>query len=124
MRIVRTDDVDEPFRGPLGELIYEMIGRPQNLGGTTAHSFVHVILPPGKSSRPHFHKVAEETYYGLSGAGHMTVGSESAVLRPGDACLIMPGEIHHIVNRGDDQLEFITVSAPAWTPDDSYYPDV
>ena len=32
MRVVRKKDIAEPFVGPLGEEIYEMIGRPRGLG--------------------------------------------------------------------------------------------
>lgn len=120
MRLVRRDDITEPFRAPLGELIYEMIGKPEVIGGTTNHSFVHVVVPPGAASPAHYHKVSEETYYGLAGSGRLVVDGVEARLEPSVACLIMPGEIHQIVNDGADTLEFLTISAPAWVPDDTY----
>lgn len=120
MRIVRKEDIAEPFHGPFGEVIYEMIGRPEPLGGTTEHSFVHVVVPPAKCSPAHFHRRSEETYYVLSGEGRIAVDDDSGVLRPGDACLIMPGEVHQIHNDQGVPLEFIAVSAPAWTPHDTY----
>lgn len=42
-------------------------------------------------------------------------------LHPGQACLIKPLEIHQIFNKGEENLEFLTVSVPAWTPDDSFF---
>ena len=120
MRIVSKDDIKEPFRAPLGELIYEMIGRPAEIGGTTKHSFVHVVIPPGKCSPAHFHKVSEETYYILRGKGRIIIDGKEFILSPGQACLIMPGEVHQIFNDEDVPLEFLTISAPAWTPDDSF----
>jgi len=36
------------------------------------------------------------------------------------AFTMMPGEVHQIVNDGDTDLEFLTVSAPAWEPGDTY----
>lgn len=123
MRVISKDDVTEPFLAPLGEQIYEMIGRPAALGGTTNHSFVHVVIPPGKSSPKHFHKVSEETYYIMSGEGAMTVDDKSFILRAGQAVLIMPGEVHQIFNESPEtELNFLTVSAPAWVPDDTYNP--
>lgn len=123
MRVVKKDDITEPFLAPLGEVIFEMIGRPAEIGGTTNHSFVHVSVPYGKSSPKHFHKVSEETYYVLSGKGRIIVDEEEKMLSPGDACLIMPGEIHQIFVESEEGLEFITVSAPAWVPTDTYFPE-
>lgn len=121
MRIVRKEDINNPVKNPKGEIIYEMIGRPQEIGGTKNHSFVHVVIPAGKQSSAHYHKISEETYYVLHGAARMTVDGNDFRLLPGQACLIKPLEKHKIVNDGEDDLEFLTVSAPAWVPDDSYF---
>ena len=121
MRVVRKEEITEPFLAPLGEKIYEMIGRPSSIGGTTNHSFVHVVIPPGKSSQQHHHKVSEETYYILSGLAHMTIDETEFSLEPGQAVLIMPGEVHQIRNGSPaTDLQFLTVSAPAWVSDDTY----
>jgi len=98
-----------------------MIGRLPEFGGTIHHSLVHVVVPPGKSSQAHYHKVSEETYYILKGVGLMRVDAKTFRLHPGQACLIKPLETHQIDNEGEDDLEFLTVSAPAWTPDDSFF---
>ena len=79
-----------------------------------------VIIPPGKSSAPHFHKESEETYYVLSGEGWMQISEEEFSLTPGQACLIEPGEIHQIKNLGEKDLEFLAICAPAWIPEDSF----
>ncbi len=97
-----------------------MIGRPEALGGTRNHSFVFVSIPPDKMSPAHYHKLSEETYYLLSGKGRLTVNGQDRVLEAGDACLIMPGEVHQITNDTGEVLDFLTVSAPAWQPDDTY----
>jgi mannose-6-phosphate isomerase-like protein (cupin superfamily) len=120
MRIARKNQIREPFRAPLGEEIYEMIGRPEELGGTVSHSLVHVVVPPGSSSPAHYHKDSEETYYILKGEALLTIDKEDHRVRPGDACLIMPGEVHQIVPLGDESLEFLAVSAPAWVSTDTY----
>ncbi len=119
MRVVRKEDVTKPFLAPMGEVIYEMIGRPEEIGGTTNHSFVHVVIPSNKSSPAHYHKSSEETYYVLRGKARMIINGKEFTLSPGQVCLIMPGEIHQIFNDEGEDLEFLTISAPAWTPDDS-----
>jgi mannose-6-phosphate isomerase-like protein (cupin superfamily) len=121
MRVVSQQDITTPVQNPKGELIYEMFGRQPSLGGTTLHSFVYVIIPPGKASSMHYHKMSEETYYVLKGTATMIVNDNTFALSPGEACLIMPMERHKVSNIGDVDLEFLAVCAPAWTPDDSFF---
>src|SRR5215211_6341129 len=113
MRIVSRQEIDKPFRGELGEEIYELIGRPDNIGATTKHSVAHVVLQPSKRSPAHRHHESEETYYILSGRGVMQVNSSRFDVHPGVAVLINPGEVHQIWN--DDtvkDLEFLAISGP------------
>ncbi len=51
----------------------------------------------------------------------MVVDAQEFQLQPGRACLIKPLEIHQISNKGVDDLEFLAVSATAWTPNDSFF---
>jgi mannose-6-phosphate isomerase-like protein (cupin superfamily) len=120
LRIIRKEEIDNPFRAPLGELIYEMIGSPDEIGGTSKHSLAHVVIPPGLSSPAHYHDLSEETYYILEGEARMIIDGYEFTLSPGQACLIMPREVHQIFNDKDEDLEFLTVSAPAWTSDDYF----
>lgn len=123
MRLTRKEHIDRPFDSGHGEKVYEMLGAPEAIGGAKNHSFSHAVIAPGCASRPHYHPVAEETYYILSGEGRMQVDSRELRLVPGDALLILPGEVHRIFNDKDFDLEFIAVCAPAWTPDNSVYLD-
>jgi mannose-6-phosphate isomerase-like protein (cupin superfamily) len=119
MRIIRKDQV-APFRAPLGEEIFELIGRSDELGATVKHSLAYVVVPPGSRSPAHYHKESEETYYILDGEARLRVdGDEHHVVR-GDACLIVPPEVHEIVSVGTGSLEFLVISAPAWVPTDTY----
>ena len=121
MRIASKRDVKEPVRQPQGETVYELIGASGGAGGASKHSFALVIIPSGKSSVNHHHLVSEETYYILRGTARMVVDGQAFVLTPGQACLIQHPEWHQIFNVGDDDLEFIAVCAPPWTPDDSVF---
>lgn len=100
-----------------------MIGHPQNLGGSTGHSFGYVVIPPNSSSRLHYHPNAEETYYIMKGKGRMTIDNAEYNVQPGDAILISPPEKHQIFCVGKDDLEFIVVCAPAWEASNSVYLD-
>ena len=120
MRIINKDEIKEPFRTPLGEEIYEMIGSQEELGGTEKHSFFHVVIPQGKSSMPHYHKVSEETYYILKGKGRAVIGGKEVILSSGQACLINAPETHQIFNDEKEDLEFICICAPAWAREDLF----
>ncbi len=121
MRIISQMDVAPPIQNPQGETIYELIGHPAHLGGTTHHSLAHVVIPSGKSSSAHYHKFSEETYYILTGKARLNVNGEEFILQPGQACLIVPSETHTIFNDDVENLEFLVVSAPAWTLEDSVF---
>ena len=112
------EQAGEPFRAPLGELIYELVGNTVALGGAVKHSVAHVVVPSGKLSPRHYHRALEETYFLLQGKARMIIDGREFTLVPGEACLIMPGEVHQVFNEEEETLEFLVVCAPPWTPDD------
>jgi mannose-6-phosphate isomerase-like protein (cupin superfamily) len=120
MHVTTKEEIDQPFLAPLGEVIYELIGSTAETGGATQHSLAHVVVPAGKLSPRHYHKVFEETYYMLKGQARMVIDGHEFTLSPGQSCLIMPGEIHQVSNNQADDLEFLVICAPPWTPDDFF----
>ncbi|WP_119072456.1 cupin domain-containing protein [Aggregatilinea lenta] len=104
-----------------GEIVHEMLGKAG--GETEAYSLAQIVLPPGKASLKHFHPVAEESYYILSGTGQITVDGQTATLRPGDAIAILPQQVHQIFSADDENLVFLAVCVPAWEPNNSVYVD-
>lgn len=120
MRVITRNEVDEPFRAPLGELVYELIGPSAELGGAQLHSLAHVVIPPGKLSPRHYHEVSEETYCMLVGQARMVIDGRELTLSPGQSLLILPGEIHQIFNECQEDVELLVVCAPPWTPDDFF----
>jgi mannose-6-phosphate isomerase-like protein (cupin superfamily) len=109
-----------PRVDPSGHTVFELMGRPAAHGGATRHSLAHIVIAPGKASTLHYHQASEETYYLLHGMAKVVVNGQDYTLHPGQACLIEPGETHQIFNRGESDLEFLAVCAPAWTPADSF----
>jgi mannose-6-phosphate isomerase-like protein (cupin superfamily) len=120
MRVISRSQVDQPFLAPLGEQIYELIGDATALGGATKHSVAYAVVPSGKLSPRHYHKVSEETYYMLKGEAEVIIDGRQVTLLPGQACLILPGEVHQVFNHASEDLEFLVVCAPPWTPTDSF----
>jgi uncharacterized cupin superfamily protein len=88
VRVISRGKVDHPLLAPLGEQIYELVGDATALGGATRHSVAYVVVPSGKLSPRHYHKVSEETYYMLKGEAEVIVDGRQLTLLPGQACLI------------------------------------
>lgn len=123
MRKVRKEEVANPFINVTGERIYEMIGAPKELGNSKHHSFGHVVIPIDCSSRPHYHPVAEETYYILKGKAKIVIDDVEHILIPEDTILIETNEKHQIFSIGEEDLEFLVICAPAWESNNSIYLD-
>jgi mannose-6-phosphate isomerase-like protein (cupin superfamily) len=120
MKKIHWNQISEPMTTKSGEIITELIGRASVDGEIFNHSLARIVIPPGKSSTLHYHKISQETYYILQGEGLMDVDGESHVLHPGTACNMQPGEKHRIENQGSVDLEFLAICAPAWVVEDSF----
>jgi len=120
MHIKNAKDV-RAFQSEHGEVVYELIGAAA--GGSQTYSLAQIMLPPGKASLKHYHPVAEESYHILSGVGRIEMDGETASLKPGDSIAILPNQVHRIFNEGDENLIFLAICVPAWTPDNSIYLD-
>ncbi len=120
MRIKHFDQVTDPLETPSGEVIYELVGKAGGEEPAPNHSLARIVIPRGKSSAPHYHKISQETYYVLEGEGVMTVDGEQHTLHPGQSIVIEPEEVHQIANHGVYDLVFLAVCVPAWDVEDSY----
>ncbi len=111
---ILSRDVVAPLVSQHGETISELIGRADR--SSEHHSVAYIAIPPGKSSLPHYHPVAEESYHILQGKARMRVGDEVAILVPGQSVLIPPQMPHQITSIGETDLAFLAFCVPAWEP--------
>jgi len=83
-------------------------------------------VPPGKRAFPsHNHRVNEEMFFILEGAGEVRIGDAVYPIRPGDVIACPPGgkeTAHQIVNTGSTELKYLAVSTKL-SPDIAEYPD-
>ncbi len=84
------------------------------------------VVPAGKRAFPlHSHRVNEEMFFVLEGAGEVRIGAETYPLRAGDVVACPPGEAdtaHQIINTGSGELKYLAVST-AMSPEVCEYPD-
>ena len=71
-------------------------------------------VPPGKRAYPfHSHRVQEEMFFVIEGAGEVRIGAETFPIRAGDiiACPTGgPETAHQIINTGNTELRYLAVS--------------
>ncbi len=83
------------------------------------------IVPPGFQSCPyHFHWAQEEMFIILVGSGTLRVAGERVPIKAGDVITIPAGPEypHHILNTGDVDLHYISISTMQ-RPEVCEYPD-
>jgi uncharacterized cupin superfamily protein len=90
------------------------LGRePQSTDLLSRHPFDVAIMrvPPGRTDWPyHAHSAQWEFYHVISGRGTVRHDGGTTDVTQGDAFLFKPGEAHHIVNSGDDDLVFYVIA--------------
>ena len=76
------------------------------------------VLAGGRTER-HYHKITEEFYFILEGAGEIELDGERRMVGPGDAILIPPGAWHTIT--ATKSLRFLCCCAPPYAHEDTYF---
>ncbi|XHR29383.1 MAG: cupin domain-containing protein [Chthoniobacteraceae bacterium] len=116
--ILRTLNESEPFTTKDSSTIRSILDRSN--APVQNQSLAEAALPLGAATQPHFHKLSEEFYFFLEGAGEMTVDGETRAVGPGDAVLIAPGA-WHTVKATRAALRFLCCCAPAYAHEDTYF---
>jgi uncharacterized cupin superfamily protein len=75
------------------------------------------VVAPGKRNCPfHSHRAEEEMFFILEGSGELRYGNERHPLRAGDVIACPTGgpeTAHQIINTGDTEMRFLSVSTMA-----------
>jgi len=111
----------ERFTSERGETIWELLGN--KAGVLDSHSIARVELKAKGSSAKHYHRVAEESYYILSGQARIVIDDEECTMMPGDVVAIPRMATHQIFNDTDELVIFLAVCSPPWTEDCSEFVD-
>ena len=107
----------KPFTTKDGSTIRSILDRTN--APVEKQSLAEARVPAGSSTQRHFHKLAEEFYFILEGAGEMEIDGETRTVRSGDAILIPAGAWHTITAR--ETLRFLCCCAPPYAHEDTYF---
>ena len=72
-----------------------------------------VQVPPGSHIPPHRHATSVEVYVVRRGECELIVNGERHTMRPGDVILMEPGDVHELINRGDEVFELLVFKTNA-----------
>lgn len=106
-----------PFTTADGSTIRSILDR--TVAPVKNQSLAEATLPAGCATQRHYHRLAEEFYFVLDGAGTMEIDGESRTVRPGDAILIPPGAWHQIT--AEKAIRFLCCCAPPYAHEDTYF---
>ena len=87
----------KPFTTKDGSTIRSILDRTN--APVEKQSLAEARVPAGTATQRHYHRLAEEFYFVLEGAGEMEIGGETCTVGPGDAILIPAGAWHTITAR-------------------------
>lgn len=80
------------------------------------YSLAWSSVKPKEKTLLHELKVSE-VYFILKGKGTMHINNEEKNIGKGDTIYIPPNAAQFIENTGEENLEFLCIVDPAWTPD-------
>ena len=116
MHLSKLEDL-EPFTTLDGSTIREIAGPAWTPARN--QSLAEATVPVGARTVAHYHRVTEELYFFTAGSGRMTLGDEEREVAPGDCVVIPPGQVHGLVNTGDEPLVLLCCCAPAYSHEDT-----
>lgn len=109
-----------PFTNPEGTLhLYEAAGLQAEIHDEQI-SIARIDMQPGCADARHYHARSKEFYIILHGAGLLVLNDQPIALAAGDVVLVQPYEYHYVTTQ-EKAIQFLAVTLPAFTPEDTIY---
>jgi len=105
---------------PTGEKFAVIVGRHEKHGSAKHHTVAVVELALDATSDEHFHKEREESYLVVSGNGEARIDGQIYSLKVGDLISAAPAQRHQFKNIGSESFRYAVITAPCWSPEDSW----
>ena len=114
---IRNRETQAPFTTRDGSTIRSLLDLSN--APVKNQSLAEASIPAGGSTERHHHKLSEEFYHLLEGAGLMEIDGVERSVGPGDTILIPPGAWHRIT--AVTPLRFLCCCAPPYSHEDTYF---
>jgi mannose-6-phosphate isomerase-like protein (cupin superfamily) len=76
-------------------------------------SVIQERVPPGAAEVRHVHTRARQFFYVLAGVATLAFDDAVVSVRAGQGVHVEPGQVHRFENRGEGDVVFLVISAPA-----------
>jgi len=125
-KIINIKDLEfRPFGH--GERFEAKIGAVSSRIGARKLGYNLTVLPPGKRAFPfHNHRVNEEMFFIIEGAGEIRIGPDTYPVTKGDVIACPPGgpeTAHQLINTSEnDEMKYLAVGT-SMSPEIAEYPD-
>jgi mannose-6-phosphate isomerase-like protein (cupin superfamily) len=116
MDVVRREQ-REAFTTADGSSIRELAGIPS--GNATNQSVAEAVVPSGRQTIAHLHRLSEEIYLFTGGTGRMRLGDEEQPVQAGDCVVIPPGVAHKLWADEQQALVLLCCCAPGYSHADT-----
>ena len=83
-----------------------------HLLNTDTLSAIEETMPPGTSEQAHFHRMAQQLFYILSGVATFETADNTIQVSANESFHVPPNTVHKISNGGVEPLRFIVISEP------------
>jgi predicted cupin superfamily sugar epimerase/quercetin dioxygenase-like cupin family protein len=101
-----------------GVTLKELVGQKSPPALTSRLSVARFTLAPGHSSGTSYNHRSEEVFLVVSGTGYVHLWADTKPVGPGSTVFIPATVPHSIEADTGNDLVFLAISAPAFTPDD------
>jgi len=101
-----------------GVTLKELVGQKSPPALTSRLSVARFTLAPGRSSGTSYNHHSEEVLLVISGSGRVHLQADTKPVGPGSTVFIPATLPHSIEADAGNDLVFLAISAPAFTPDD------
>ncbi|EHQ30108.1 cupin domain-containing protein [Mucilaginibacter paludis] len=88
-----------------------------NFVDTEALSIKQELMPPDTREQLHYHEVANQFFFILTGRATINIDGTEHILKPNEGIEIKAGQKHYISNNVNTDLEFIFYSSPSTNND-------
>ena len=102
MKLIKINELPEKGVSHNARIRKKEIVSRGELGAIT--NYARAAFPPGEIAGSHLHNDMAEVFTVESGCGEIRIDDVAYVFSAGTVVVVEPGEVHEIINTGEDEL--------------------